>query len=36
MTRVNLPPDAPLGRLLDPATSPLNPRAGGEFYGYGA
>jgi hypothetical protein len=36
MTRVNLPPDAPLGRLLDPATSPLNPRAGGEFYVYGA
>jgi hypothetical protein len=36
MTRVNLPPDASLGQLLDPANSPLNPRTGGEFYVYGA
>jgi hypothetical protein len=34
--RVQIPPGVSLGALLDPARSPMNPRAGGLGYTYGA
>jgi hypothetical protein len=33
--RVNLPPGTTLATLLTPAESPINPRAGGDFFPYG-
>jgi MFS family permease len=36
LKRVNLPPDTPLSTLFDPQNSPINPRAGGAYFVYGA